>query len=189
MSQLHKNNPWSYLSKDHSFTAYGTYNTHFCLVCTRINSFVRVPLSPVGQSVFFYVSLDRARPWALPYLLRDRDLPLYTNSAMYIRPRISTERPTLVIVGLIRMYRGTRKNTTYYHLRDEIEPHKLEMGFPVTLFADNLPDLIHYTTPSWISHTWKSIRKKLSLEENTTNIQLLRQNDTFIIKDFTADGI
>ena len=50
-----KNNPWSYLLKYHSFTAYCAYNTNFYLVCMRIRSFVRMPLSPVSPSVNLHV--------------------------------------------------------------------------------------------------------------------------------------
>ena len=62
MSQLHKNDPWSSLSKDYSFTAYCAYNTHFYLVRTRIPFFVRMPF-------YHVVSLDCALPCACPYPL------------------------------------------------------------------------------------------------------------------------
>ena len=96
-----QNNPWYSLTKDHSFTAYCVYNTHFNSVRMRIQfspyayvfvrthsillcpvfgpcSYVRVPLSP------------------------DRGLPLSPNSVLNVQLQIITERPLPFVVGLIR---------------------------------------------------------------------------------------
>ena len=59
----------------------------------------------------------------------------------------------------------------------------------VRLLLKILPYLSHFTTPYWISHSWKFMRdKNLTLEEGTTHLLPQRQNDSFITEDFIISG-
>ena len=97
-----KNKHWSTLPKDHSFTAYCAANTHFCLVCARIRSFVRVPF-PLSIHTSIYVTLAHVLLCACPYPLLDRGLSLSPNRFLLVWPRIITVFPPLLVVGLIRL--------------------------------------------------------------------------------------
>ena len=73
-----------------------------CTIHTFI-SFVRIYVrSHLYIHISIYMSLYHARLCSCPYLLWDRGLSLSPNSALHVWPRISTERPLPVIVGLIR---------------------------------------------------------------------------------------
>ena len=97
----HKNNPWSSLPKDHSFTAYCVYNTHFNSVRTRIQfspyAYTFVHTRSILPCRFFGMCLSVCVPLSL-----DSGLPLSLNSVLHVRPQISTERLLPFIVVLIR---------------------------------------------------------------------------------------
>ena len=95
-----KNNPWYSLPKDHSFTAYCEYTTHFNSVCTCIQyskyayKFVRTRV--IILCCVFVLCLSVRVP-----LSPDRGLPLSPNSVLHVQPQISTKRHLIFIVGLI----------------------------------------------------------------------------------------
>ena len=81
-------------------------------------------------------------------------------------------------------------NTTWHHIWDLIEAHKIEIGCLGNIFSKNIPALSWCISLSWISHTWKFMwDKKLSIEEGTDNLQLQRQNNSFIMEDFIEADI
>ena len=116
MSQWHTNKPWSSLLKYHSFTVYCAYNTHFNSVRTRIQfspyaygyKFVRT-CAILSCHVFGTCSYVH-----MP-LYPDVSLPLSPNSVLNVRPLLSTERPLLFIVEIIRKNHDTLRYVTFLY--------------------------------------------------------------------------
>ena len=78
------------------------------------------------------------------------------------------------------------KNTTGHHLRDLIKSHKIKASWLGSILSNNLPAHSRCITTSWISYTWKLTRdKNFNLEEGTARIMPQKQNDSFILEDFS----
>ena len=93
MRLLYQNNPWSFLPKDHSSTAYCALPNAPLLnlyICTFVHTRVIFPCHIFGPCSSVRVPLSP-----------DRGLPLSPNSVLHVRPQISTECPPPFIVGLI----------------------------------------------------------------------------------------
>ena len=96
-----QNNPWSSITKDHSFTAYCAYNKRFNSIRTCIQfipyvyMFVRmraiIPCNVFGTRLSVHLPL-----------YPDRGLTLNLNSVLHVQPQISTKHPLPFIMGLMR---------------------------------------------------------------------------------------
>eukprot|EP00957_Ditylum_brightwellii_P058381 4427406-Ditylum_brightwellii.AAC.1 len=68
-----------------------------------------------------------------------------------------------------------------------IERHKMELGCRSSLFS-TFYQIFHWcTTDKWIKHTWKFMpEKKCAVNEQTKNLELIQENDQFIMEAFAA---
>ena len=84
---------------------------------------------------------------------------------------------------------GNSDKITGKHIRDAIEAHKIEALCGGNLFENNLPILEKWTTPSWISHTWKYTKEdSIIFQEETYSLQPQRFNDSLIMEDWIKFG-
>jgi hypothetical protein len=84
---------------------------------------------------------------------------------------------------------GTTKTITGHQIRALIEGHKLEIGLGGPIFEKDWEQLRECVTPTWITDTWRYMWiEGIRLDESTPHLQLLRQNDAFIMEIFSSQG-
>ena len=103
VSRWHTNKPLSYLLKDHLFTVYCAYNTHFNSdrTCIQFSPYAYPYMFARTHAILPCYVFGPCSSMRAP-LSPDKGWPLFPNSVLHVWPQISTKHPLPFIVGLIQ---------------------------------------------------------------------------------------
>jgi hypothetical protein len=91
--------------------------------------------------------------------------------------------------ALIVMRHGTCESFTGKLLRGTMETLKLELGLPAKIFDQDFKTVGRLATDCWVKHLWGRLSPlPIALNEQTTDLQLQRVNDRFLMEAFVHAG-